>query len=142
MSRTQTTNSPNPEPPPADMLDAAEARPEDRVLLVRGGPELLCSALRHGCRSAVTVTVPPRHPEPADLVVAPAIVTRAEAEEVAESASRALGKGGRLVLMLRGAAVKTARRLRLHLHAHGFSRVRLSAGTDGAVLLLCRFGTR
>ncbi|MDB5377666.1 MAG: hypothetical protein JWR00_2112 [Rubritepida sp.] len=126
--------------PLGDLLDLVEARPEDRLLLVHGGPELLCSALRHGCRSAVSLAVPPRHPEAADLVVAEDVASQAEAVAVAESARRALGRDGRLALMLRGAAAKTARALRLRLHEYGFSRVRRQAGANGAVLLLCRYG--
>lgn len=126
--------------PFGDLLDAVEARPEDRLLLVDGGPELLCSALRHGCRSAVSLAVPPRHPEPADLVVAGGVASQAEAVAVAESARRALGRDGRLAMILRGTATKAARGLRQRLHEYGFSRVRRRAGANGAVLLLCRYG--
>ncbi|TCH97473.1 hypothetical protein EJV46_15205 [Roseococcus sp. SYP-B2431] len=126
--------------PTGDLLDLAEARPGDRLLLVHGGPELLCSALRHGCRSAVSLAAPPRHPEPADLVIAEGVASQAEAVAVAESARRALGRGGRLALTLRGAAAQAARRLVRSLHEYGFSRVRRRAGLDGVVLLLCRQG--
>ncbi len=111
------------------------------MLLVRGGPALLCSALRHGCRTAMTVATPPRHPEPADLVLAPRIETPEEAVEVAASASRALPRGGRLALLLKGGAVAAVRGVRRRLHAYGFARVRRRAAADGGVLLLCRYGS-
>jgi hypothetical protein len=126
--------------PMGDILDLVEVRPEDRLLLVHGGPELLCSALRHGCRSAVSLATPPRHPEPADLMVAQGVASQAEAVAVAESARRALGRDGRLALMLKGAAAKAARSLVRSLHEYGFSRVRRRPGVDGVVLLLCRQG--
>ena len=128
--------------PMGDILDLVDTRPEDRLLLVYRGPELLCSALRHGCRSAVSLATPPRHPEPADLVVAEDVASEEQAVAVAESARRALGRDGRLALRLRAGAAGLARGLGARLRACGFTRVRRRAEPDGAVLLLCRFGAR
>src|SRR5690349_672420 len=74
-----------------DLLDEAAAGPGDRVLII-GAPsaELLCGALRHGCRAALEVVGPPAHPEAADVVVAPRVATEAEANAVATCARRAL----------------------------------------------------
>lgn len=124
-----------------DILDLVETRPEDRLLIVHGGPELLFSALRHGCRSAISVVTPPRHPEAADLVVAEDVASQEDAIAVAECARRALGRDGRLALRLRVGAASVARGLGARLRAYGFSRVRHQRA-DGALLLLCQYGAR
>ncbi|MFP5465862.1 MAG: hypothetical protein ACLGHR_14000, partial [Gammaproteobacteria bacterium] len=82
------------------------------------------------------------HPEPADLVLAPAIASESMALPIARSARRALAAGGRLVLALPGEAAAApralARAIGRALRAEGFRRIRLRAiaGRDGAALLL------
>jgi hypothetical protein len=126
----------------ASLLDEAEAGPADRVLIV-GAPnaELLCDALRHGCRTALEVVAPPPHPEPADVVVAPRVAGEAEAAAIALCARRALGAGGpggRLALSLLGHRARAlARLLAERLRAFGFARIRLRARTEGGLLLVC-----
>ena len=125
----------------ASLLDEAEARPDDRVLIV-GAPsaELLCDALRHGCRAALEVNAPPKRPEPVDVVVAPRIASEDAAAAFALCARRALAgskTGGRLALSLLGAraiALSVAGRLR----SCGFERIRLRAQAGGDVVLVCR----
>lgn len=137
-------------PPPASLrghadaglLDEATAAPDDRVLIIGAlGPDLLCDALRHGCRAALEVVAPPAHPEPADVVIAPGVAGEAAASAVALCAKRALGAGkpdGRLALSLLGRDARTlARRLVDRLRGYGFARIRLRARPNGGLLLVC-----
>lgn len=131
-------------PPPtnASLLDEAAARPDDRVLII-GAPnaDLLCDALRHGCRSALEVVRPPTHPDPAEIVVAPRVASETEAVAIALCAQRALaasGSGGRVALSLLGQAARSlARSLVNRLRAYGFERIRLRAQAEGDLLLVC-----
>jgi hypothetical protein len=126
----------------AHLLDEAGAGPEDRVLII-GAPdaELLCEALRHGCRAASEVMTPPAHPEPANVVVAPRVATEADAAAVASCARRALaagGLGGRLALSLLGRGGRAlALTLVDRLRAYGFERITLRARAEGELLLVC-----
>ncbi|MDQ1078624.1 hypothetical protein [Pseudoroseomonas cervicalis] len=137
----------HPEPAAAALLDrlVAEAalREQDRVLIIGPrGAGLLCAAARHGCRSGAEARHAPAHPEPADLVLAPAIASESMALTIARSARRALAAGGRLVLALPGEAAAgpraLARAIGRGLRAEGFRQIRLRAiaGRDGAALLL------
>jgi hypothetical protein len=130
---------------PSDaLLEAAEARPDERLLVI-GGPhaELLCAALRRGCCSALCIATPQRCSEPADLVLVPRVGTPEEAQSAAACARRALASGatrGRLVMGFAGAGAlaiccKAARGLR----AYGFTRARLRARAEGGVLVCCEF---
>ncbi|MBR0653454.1 hypothetical protein [Plastoroseomonas arctica] len=130
-------------PPAASLLDEAEAGPEDRVLIVGAASvDLLCDAMRHGCRGAIEAVTPSMHPEPADVVVAPRVATEAEAVAVLTCASRALGQrpqGGRLAVLLPGAPARgIARVITARLHALGFTRIRLRALAEGGLMLVCR----
>lgn len=131
-----------PPPGPDEALAAAGAGPEDRVLVLgTGGAEVLCAALRRGCRAATGVVAPQRHPEPADVVVAPRVATREEALAVADCARRALRGAacrGRLAIGLAGARIGSlARMIGRVTAAHGFTRARLRARAEGGVLLVC-----
>ena len=126
-----------------ELLDAVDTRPEDRVLIVGGGSaDLLCASLRRGCRAATGVTAPPRHPEPAEVVLAPRVASVEEAAAIARSAHRALAAGarsGRLALALLGAATATVtRHLAGGLRAGGYDRVRVRARARGGLLVTCR----
>lgn len=127
----------------ARLLDEAAAGPADRVLIL-GPPsaDLLCEALRHGCRAAQEAAVPPRRPEAADLVVAPHVVSEAAADAVAVCARRALAGspgGGRLALRLLGVGARAlARSMTRRLRDYGFERIRLRAMAEGDLLLVCR----
>lgn len=127
----------------AQLLDEAAAGPDDRVLIV-GAPsaELLCEALRHGCRTAQEAAVPPKRPEPADVVVAPRIASEEDAMAVASCARRALAdspRGGRLALLVLGAGARAlARSMVGKLRDYGFERIRLRARAEGDLLLVCR----
>ena len=133
-----------PAPPPAapggdaQLLDEAAAGPGDRVLIIGAtSAELVCTALRHGCRAAQEATLPPLRPEPADVVVAPRIGSEEAAAALAACARRALAAspaGGRLALLLRPGAGAIARRLR----DYGLERLRLRARAEGELLLVCR----
>lgn len=130
-----------------DLLAAAAAGPEDRVLVVGGRrrADLLCAALRRGCRSALGVDGPQRRSEPADVVLAPGVASAEEAASVAESAKRALAaagaagaRGGRLALRLLGTGVAAlGRDVSRLLLARGFERVRprARAASGGPILL-------
>jgi hypothetical protein len=125
-----------------EILAAAAAGPEDRVLVLGGErADLLCAALRRGCRSAIGLVAPERHPAPADVVVAPRVTTEADALAVADCARRALrgaARKGRLAIGLVGAgAGSLAQALGRGLLAYGFTRARLRARAEGGVLLLC-----
>ncbi|UPG71416.1 hypothetical protein MVG78_12620 [Roseomonas gilardii subsp. gilardii] len=129
--------------PAGDLLDAVETQPHDRVLIIGGGSaDLLCAAVRRGCRAAVCLTEPPAHPVAAEVVVAPGLRSEEEALSVARSARRALAdatSGGRLALRLlgeraRGVALSLVRRLR----GQGFRAVHVASGPDGAVVVTCR----
>lgn len=128
------------------LLDEAAAGPDDRVLIV-GAPsaELLCDALRHGCRAALEVGVPPKHPEPADVVVAPRVASEDAAAAVALCARRALAEskaGGRLALSLLGSGARAiARPVAERLRSYGFERIRLRARAEGDVVVVCRLRT-
>ena len=135
-----------PQPPPAppggdaQLLDEAAAGPADRVLIIGAtSAELLCEALRHGCRAAQEATLPPLRPEPADVVVAPHIGSEEAGAALASCARRALAAspaGGRLALLLRPGL--SARRLARRLRDYGFERIRLRARAEGDLLLVCR----
>ena len=138
------------EPPPAapggdaQLLDEAAAGPGDRVLIIGAtSAELLCGALRHGCRAAQEATLPPLRPEPADVVVAPHVGSEEAGAALASCARRALAEsaaGGRLALLLRpGTGARAlARRLARRLRDYGFERIRLRARAEGDLLLVCR----
>jgi len=121
------------------LLDEAAAGPEDRVLII-GAPdaELMCDALRHGCRSAVELSAPPRRPEAADIVLAPRVVTKEQAGAIVHCARLALAaaRSGRLAIGLATRAM--ARELTARLRDYGFNRIRLRARAEGDLLLLCR----
>lgn len=126
--------------PDTRLLDAATAGPDDRVLIL-GAPtaELLCEALRHGCRSALEIAMPPPRPEPADVVVAPALRSAEAAMAVVACARRALGgnpRGGRLALSLAGTGARAlAAAIRRQLRAAGFQGIRLAGAGDGLLLV-------
>jgi len=128
---------PHPAPRPAAeagtrLLDAVAATPADRVLVVGGGTaDLLCASIRRGCRAATGVAAAPLHPEPAEVVLAPAVATLAQAEAIAACACRALrhgAPGGRLAIRLLGAEAGAARALCLRLVALGYAAVRRRPG--------------
>lgn len=128
-----------------DLFDAAGAAPNDRVLVVGGErAEILCAALRRGCRSAIGVVAPERHPAPADLVLAPRVATVEQAAAIGECARRAMSdapqRRGRLALGLIGAgAAALGRTIARRLRDYGFNRARLRAGEAGGVVLVCDF---
>jgi hypothetical protein len=137
-----SASSPNQTCAKAGLLDEAAAGPDDRVLIIGASdPELLCDAVRHGCRTALEVTEPPAHPEPADIVVAPRVATEAEATAIALCARRALaagGFGGRLALSFLGRGARTLTlTLAERLRTYGFSRITLRARAEGDLLLVC-----
>ncbi|MCO6419700.1 hypothetical protein JYK14_26550 [Siccirubricoccus sp. KC 17139] len=124
------------EPQEEELLTAAGAGPKDRVLVIGGrGVDAMCAALRRGCRSVLGLATPQRHPEAADLVVAPRIASAEAADAIAECARRALPAGGRLALGFSAAGL--ARGLAGRLKAYGFARARLRAQAEGGALLLC-----
>ncbi|MBW6400621.1 hypothetical protein KPL78_22370 [Roseomonas sp. HJA6] len=127
-----------------DMLDAADAVPQDRVLVIGGqNAELLCASLRRGCRSAIAVVGPAPLPEPADLVLAPRVATADQAAAIGAQARRAILAGarhGRLAIGLIGAgALALGRAAARRLRDYGFARARLRARAEGGILLLCDF---
>ncbi|MBK1661330.1 hypothetical protein [Paracraurococcus ruber] len=127
-------------PGDALLLDEAAAGPDDRVLIL-GAPsaELLCAALRHGCRAAQEARTPPKHPDPADLVVAVVGAAAPDAAAIATCARRALAdsRAGRLAVLL-PAAGALARSVIARLRSLGFGRIRRRPRADGALLLVCR----
>ncbi|MCQ4161491.1 hypothetical protein NON00_16350 [Roseomonas sp. GC11] len=136
-------NGARPAAPLAQLLAEAALRAEDRVLIIGPrGAGLLCAAIRQGCRSGAEAISPPAHPEPADLVLAPAVASEAAALSVARCAGRALaagGQGGRLVLALLGQGARAlARSARACLRAEGFRQIRLREAVEreGPLLLL------
>lgn len=125
-----------------DLLAVAAAGPGDRVLVVGGErADLLCAALHRGCRSALGVALPQRHPEPADLVVAPRVASAAEAAPLAECARRALRAGGgpgRLAIGLAWPDPEMlGRSLARALGSCGFTRARRHARAGGGLVLIC-----
>jgi hypothetical protein len=121
---------------------ATAAGPEDRVLVLgRERADLLCAALRRGCRSAIGLVAPERHPDPADVVIAPRVATQEEAFAIADCAHRAMrgaARRGRLVIGLVGASAAGLGRVLMHgLVGYGFTRGRLRARGEGRVLLIC-----
>ncbi|MFT8246864.1 hypothetical protein [Roseomonas sp. BN140053] len=126
-----------------ELLDATGTGAADRVLIVGGsGAELLCASIRRGCRAATGTTVPPRHPDPAEVVLAPRVSSVEEAVAIAAGARRALAAGagpGRLALALLGqTAAAAAARLVLGLRAAGFAGIRLRGRAAGGLLVTCR----
>lgn len=125
--------------PDNDMLDAVEAGPADRVMVVGGTTaDLLCASIRRGCRGAVGLATAPAHPDPADVVLAPRVSTAEEALGIARSALRALrgsARHGRLVVRLigQGAQVR-ARELALALAALGFARIQIGRRAGGVLV--------
>lgn len=128
-----------------DLLEAGKAGPDDRVLVVGGErADILCAALRRGCRSAIGIVTPERHPAPADLVLAPRVATAEQAAAVGECARRAMTDGvqrrGRLAIGLLGAgAAALGRTVARLLRNYGFARARLRAGAQGRLMLICEF---
>lgn len=125
-----------------DLLVIVDAGPEDRVLVLGGDrADLLCAALRRGCRSAVGLVGPQRHPEAADVVIAPRVDTQEEALAVAECAKRALRGAvwrGRLAICIVGTeAWSLARSVGGCLVTYGFTRTQMCARAEGGILLVC-----
>jgi hypothetical protein len=128
--------------PPAgndDLLGAVSVGSNDRVLVIGdAAADTLCDAMRRGCRSGSAFRTAPAHPEPVEVVIAPAIRTEEVGQAVAACARRALPAGGRLALRAIGqGAVEVARKVAERLRAYGFERVRLRGRAEGA-LVLCR----
>lgn len=126
------------------LLDVVEAAPRDRVLVIgRSGAELLCASLRRGCRSAVGITGRAPLAEPADLVLAPRVISADQASAVGAQARRAIMAGarqGRLAIGLLGSdALALSRIVARRLRDYGFARARLRARAEGGILLLCDF---
>lgn len=124
------------------LLDKIGVTQADRVLVL-GLPsiELMCDAVRHGCRGACEALTPPKRPEPADVVVVPRVASAVEALILADCAWKALAASaddGRLALVLSGSdPLVIARSVTERLRAYGFSRIRLSPWIEGQFLLLC-----
>ena len=120
-----------------DLLNAASAGPNDRVLVIgEAAADTLCDAMRRGCRGGSAFRAAPSHPDPVEVVVAPTIRTEDAGEAVAACARRALPAGGRLVLRAVGhGAAELARSIADRLRIYGFERVRLRAQADGALIL-------
>ncbi|MCU0502817.1 MAG: hypothetical protein MUC51_13825 [Anaerolineae bacterium] len=141
---TPRTHLAYPRPAGDDLLEAAVAGPEDRVVAIGGErADLLCAALHRGCRSAIGMVVAERHPEPADIVVASRVTTQEQALAAAECARRALRgavRRGRFALGLVGAdAASLARSLQWGLVGYGFTRPLLWPRVNGGLLLVCEF---
>ncbi len=121
------------------LLDAVGAGPADRVLVLgRAGSAALLAAAHRGCRGGAAHVAPPAHPEPAEVVLAPAVASAEAGDAVARCARRALTEGGRLAVGLVGtASAALARSLVASLRAYGFERVRLRGNAEGATLV-CR----
>lgn len=124
------------------LLDEIGIRQSDRVLVLGCSCiEVLCDAVRHGCRAASEALTPPKRPEPADVVVAPQVTSEGEAITIAESGRKALiagGHGGLLALVLAGTqALSIAQSISERLRAYGFRRVRLKRQACGHFLLIC-----
>ncbi|MBP0492077.1 hypothetical protein [Roseomonas indoligenes] len=121
----------------AELLEAAGAGQEDRVLcLGESGAETLCDALHRGCRGASAFREPPAHPDPVEIVVAPAIRSEEAGRAVADCARRALPSGGRLALRLIGEGTAAlGRSIASRLRAYGFERVRLRGQAEGALMV-------
>ena len=120
-----------------DLLGAVAAGSGDRVLFIgEAGGELLCEALHRGCRGGAAFRAAPAHPDPVEVVVAPAIRTEEAGRAVADCARRALPAGGRLALRLIGAgAAGLARSIAARLRAYGFERVRRRGQAEGGLLV-------
>ncbi|WP_159993840.1 hypothetical protein [Roseomonas sp. 18066] len=126
--------------PEISLLDAVDAAREDRVLVLgRPSLALVCASARRGCLAAMGSAVPPAHPDPAEVVLAPRVADAAEAEGIALAARRALRGGarqGRLAMRLMGrGAVARARAVALRLAALGFCQVRVRRA-GGQVLVI------
>ncbi|MBL6082688.1 hypothetical protein JMJ56_32510 [Belnapia sp. T18] len=124
------------------LLDALGVNETDRVLVLGCSCiEVLCDAVRHGCRTASEALTPPKRPEPADVVVAPRVTSEGEAIAIAESGRRALmagGQGGLLALVLAGAQpLSIAQSISGRLRAFGFRRIRIRRQANGHFLLMC-----
>ncbi|MCR0981514.1 hypothetical protein [Roseomonas populi] len=121
----------------AELLDAAGAGREDRVLcLGEAGAETLCDVLNRGCRGGSAFRQPPAHPDPVEVVVAPAIRSEEAGRAVADCARRALPSGGRLALrLIGGGTAAIARSVAARLRAYGFERVRLCGQAEGVLLV-------
>lgn len=122
-----------------DLLEAVSAGRDDRVLVIgEAAADTLCDAMRRGCRGGSAFRTAPAHPEPVEVVIAPAIRTEEAGQAVAACARRALPAGGRLGLRAIGqGAVDVARKIAERLRTYGFERVRLRGQAEGA-LILCR----
>jgi hypothetical protein len=128
--------------PPAqdgDLLGALSVGSNDRVLVIGdAAADTLCDAMRRGCRSGSAFRTAPAHPEPVEVVIAPAVRTDEAGQAVAVCARRALPAGGRLALRAIGqGAVEVARKVAERLRTYGFKRIRLRGQAEGA-LVLCR----
>lgn len=123
-----------------DLLDAVTAGPGDRVLVIgASAADTLCDAMRRGCRGGSALRAPPAHPDPVEVVVAPAIRTEEAGQAVVDCAHRALGAGGRVALRAMGqGAAELARQIADRLRIHGFKRVRTRGQAEGA-LVFCRY---
>jgi hypothetical protein len=136
-----TAPAPSPMPAGPTLLEAVGAGPADRVLAVGAGAdaEVICAALRRGCRGAAVHPCPPPHPEPVEVVIAPRVEDEGAALAALACGRRALGAGGRMALRLLGkGAFALARALAAQLRRDGFERVRLRAQAEGDLLLVCR----
>jgi hypothetical protein len=125
-----------------DLLGAVSAGHEDRVLVIGdAAADTLCDAMRRGCRGGSAFRTAPAHPEPAEVVIAPAIRTEQAGQAVAACAHRALPPGGRLALRAIGqGALEVARSIAERLRTYGFERVRLRGQAEGALVLCHRAG--
>jgi hypothetical protein len=131
--------------PVGALLDAAEAGPEDRVMVVGGGAaDLLCASIRRGCRAALSVSAPPAHPEPVDVVLAPRVAEGADMLGIARSAMQALRGGasrGRLAMRLLGRGARSrAQALALELAAMGFAAIQIRRPPGGGIVITGQCG--
>ncbi|WP_458095914.1 hypothetical protein [Roseomonas sp. WA12] len=124
-------------PDAEDLLAAVAAGSGDRVLFIgEAGGELLCDALHRGCRGGAAFRAAPAHPDPVEIVVAPAIRTEEAGRAVADCARRALPAGGRLALRLIGdGAASLARSIAARLRVYGFERVGRRGQEDAGLLV-------
>ncbi|MFH5926303.1 hypothetical protein [Roseomonas xinghualingensis] len=122
-----------------DLLGAVSAGRDDRVLVIgESAADTLCDAMRRGCRGGSAFRTAPAHPDPVEVVIAPAIRTEEAGQAIAACARRALPAGGRLALRAIGqGALDVARKVAARLRTYGFERVRLRGQAEGA-LVLCR----
>ena len=130
---------------PPSLLGAVGIRETDRVLILgRSCLEVLCEAVRHGCRSASEARTPPKRPEPSDVVVAPRVTSESDALAIAECGQKALiagGHDGALGLVLVGDhALSIAQSITHRLRDQGFRRIRLKRWVGDQFLLVCNFG--